>query len=202
MTQPYKTLDEFPKLRIYADGKIYDERIGRCRKQTSSGDGYMNVNAYDIAGKSTRTNVHRLLAMAWIPNPDKLSDVDHVDHDKTNNNLENLRWVSHRTNQRNQSKRNDNTSGYQGVFYKPQNAKPWQSFWVDANGKRTTKSFKHKGDAIEHREQMVNKYYERPKPQSQDSNLCPAAKLFKKYMLLQLRLAFKHEMIFLRQIPT
>ena len=42
--------------------------------------------------------VHRLVAEAFIPNPDSLSDVDHIDCDKLNNRVENLRWCTHADN--------------------------------------------------------------------------------------------------------
>ena len=42
--------------------------------------------------------VHRLVAMAFIPNPENKSDVDHIDHNMRNNYVENLRWVSHQEN--------------------------------------------------------------------------------------------------------
>ena len=42
--------------------------------------------------------VHRLVARAFIPNPDNLRDVNHKDNNKTNNHVDNLEWVSHRRN--------------------------------------------------------------------------------------------------------
>lgn len=49
-------------------------------------------------GKQKNCRVHRLVADAFIDNPDKLSDVNHIDHDKKNNKLTNLEWLSHKDN--------------------------------------------------------------------------------------------------------
>ena len=43
-------------------------------------------------------SIHRLVAEAFIPNPLGLRDVDHIDGNKSNNRVENLRWVSHKEN--------------------------------------------------------------------------------------------------------
>lgn len=42
--------------------------------------------------------VHRLVAEAYIPNPNNLPQVDHIDNNPYNNNVENLRWVSAKEN--------------------------------------------------------------------------------------------------------
>ena len=48
---------------------------------------------------------HRILARHFIPNPDNLPQVDHIDRNKTNNSIENLRWVSSSDNNRNRTMR-------------------------------------------------------------------------------------------------
>ena len=48
--------------------------------------------------KSNPLRVHRLLAMTFIPNPNNLPEVNHIDGVKTNNNLENIEWVTHKQN--------------------------------------------------------------------------------------------------------
>jgi len=192
MTADYKTLDQFPNLRIYADGNIYNERVGRCHKLRANKDGYMCTKVFNADGIRKTIPTHRLIAMAWIPNPDNLSDVDHIDHDRTNNNLENLRWVSKSTNQRNQSLSAANTSGFQGVRCCRDRPKKWRAFWCNEEGIEMSKAFKHKGDAIEYREQMVKKYYKRPNMKRQEANLCPTQKLFKTYTLIELMFKYHH----------
>lgn len=49
-------------------------------------------------GKTKTRNVHRLVAEAFIPNPDGLRDVNHKNGDKSDNRASNLEWVSHRDN--------------------------------------------------------------------------------------------------------
>lgn len=44
--------------------------------------------------------VHRLVAKAWLPNPYLMETIDHIDADKTNNNISNLQWLSRKDNTR------------------------------------------------------------------------------------------------------
>lgn len=52
--------------------------------------GYLRVSL----GRNKSRYVHRLVASAFIPNPDNLPQVDHIDGNKQNNNINNLRWVT------------------------------------------------------------------------------------------------------------
>ena len=61
--------------------------------------GYIDIR---LNGKTYK--YHRILAKHFIPNPDNLPEVDHINQDKTDNALENLRWVNRSQNSSNRSK--------------------------------------------------------------------------------------------------
>ncbi len=62
-------------------------------KQKTDGNGYKRVNLYKD-GKRKNCRVHRLVAIAFLPNPNNLPVVNHKDEDKTNNNVNNLEWCT------------------------------------------------------------------------------------------------------------
>lgn len=55
--------------------------------------GYPEVRLFQY-GKTRKFRVHRLVATAFLPNPYKKREVNHIDGDRTNNNVANLEWVS------------------------------------------------------------------------------------------------------------
>lgn len=59
--------------------------------------GYLKVRT-SVNRRKTCIKVHRAVAEAFIPNPDNKPQVDHIDGDKTNNCVKNLRWVTNREN--------------------------------------------------------------------------------------------------------
>lgn len=70
--------------------KFYEPRV------STNNAGYLQCATGMGSGKVE--TIHRLVAKAWLENKNNYSDVDHIDCDKTNNNAENLQWVSHSEN--------------------------------------------------------------------------------------------------------
>ena len=80
--------------------RIRRKRDGLILKLTlNKRSGYVDVK---LNGKTYY--YHRIIAKHFIPNPDDLPEVDHIDRDKANNSLENLRWVNRTENNSNRSK--------------------------------------------------------------------------------------------------
>ena len=63
----------------------------------SKNQGYIEVYLYKN-GIRNGFKVHRIVAQAFIPNPDNLPQVNHKDEDKTNNSVDNLEWCDHKYN--------------------------------------------------------------------------------------------------------
>ena len=107
MTQEFwKPIKGYPHLLISRTGKVWTTTYNRELHPHLTNRGYLRVNlSKDKTVK--RAHIHRLVAEAFIPNPDNLPDVDHIDGNKLNNNVENLQWVSHSDNCRKACKGND-----------------------------------------------------------------------------------------------
>lgn len=77
----------------YGDVRSLNYKTPKLLRKYYSRDGYIQY-ALSINGKSLRTGAHRLVALAFIPNPDNKETVNHIDGDKHNNYYKNLEWVS------------------------------------------------------------------------------------------------------------
>lgn len=78
-------------------GNVKSVRNNKILSQTNHNGGYKLVSI-SIDGNHKELTVHRLVALAFIPNPNGCRDVNHKDGNKANNSVENLEWVSHSEN--------------------------------------------------------------------------------------------------------
>lgn len=72
-------------------GDVRNDRTGRILKAHKGTAGYFQIM---LGRKTSPLYVHRLVAEAFIENPDGLPQVDHINGNKTDNRVDNLRWVT------------------------------------------------------------------------------------------------------------
>ena len=110
------TMDNFNQLEIPGtdgwyhatdDGRIWSCMTGRFLKPVLAPNGYFKVELC-INGEQTTHMIHRLVALTFIPKVEGRNIVDHINENKQDNRLENLRWSNHSLNHHNVSK----TKGY------------------------------------------------------------------------------------------
>jgi hypothetical protein len=88
----WTTIPDHPKYKISREGQVYSLKFNRVLKPQPS-DKYLRVT---IDGSTYL--VHRLVALTYIPNPDRKLYVNHKDGNGSNNSVENLEWCSHEEN--------------------------------------------------------------------------------------------------------
>lgn len=93
-----KEIKNFENYIIDENGNIFNKRnLNKKICQWIDNVGYKQIVLYKN-GKRNYKRVHILVATAFIPNPEKLPQVNHKDGNKTNNNINNLEWTTNRIN--------------------------------------------------------------------------------------------------------
>lgn len=87
------------KYKVSSDGRIWSEYLQDFLKPYFSKGGYLRVKV-NFGDRNKKFMVHRLVALSFIENknPELYTQVDHIDCNRTNNNVHNLRWVTPKRN--------------------------------------------------------------------------------------------------------
>mgnify|MGYP003127310633 CR=1 FL=1 len=96
-----KWIDGFEnKYKIYINGDVesyFKNDLKKMMNPSKNADGYLRVGLRK-KGERKHFTIHRLIAIYFIPNPDNKPNIDHIDGDRTNNSIVNLRWVTQHEN--------------------------------------------------------------------------------------------------------
>ena len=101
----WKIIEDFTNYAVSDLGRVKNRTTGRIMKPGLRA-GYPSVSLYK-SGKAKNFTIHRLVASAFIPNPNNLPCINHKDEDKTNCVVDNLEWCtfSYNNNYREKGKR-------------------------------------------------------------------------------------------------
>ena len=96
--EEWRDIPGFTGYQISSEGRVKSMRYGgwggeRILKPSPDRYGYLRIDMM-LNGKAKHRCIHRLVALAFIPNPENKPTVDHINRDKIDNSLSNLRWAT------------------------------------------------------------------------------------------------------------
>lgn len=133
MKEIWKTISKHPNYKVSNLGNVYSLKTNRLLSKSKNSDGYYSLR---LDGKSYK--IHKLVAIEFLNHKSSGQNrgfvIDHIDGDKTNNKVSNLREVSPRGNRVNYTKDNKYSSKYTGVCWDKSRNKWFAS--IKINGKQ------------------------------------------------------------------
>lgn len=104
MAEVWKNINGFEQYQVSSLGNIKNKG-GKLKSVQTTKNGYSQVLLW-IGHKAKGVFIHRMVAEAFIPNPENKTDVNHIDGNKANNRVENLEWCTRSENLRHAYKNN------------------------------------------------------------------------------------------------
>ena len=144
----------------YHGYKFYDNgvvigKMGKPLTGSYNHKGYPTVGLW-LDGKVQSKTVHRLMGKLFLPNFKGLPTINHKDRNRSNNSLYNLEWATYRDQIIERNIQSSNTSGVVGVYTR---RNKWVASINPSVGKRLSKTFQTKEEAIKQRKEWELEYY-------------------------------------------
>lgn len=118
MEEIWKIISDAPGYEVSNLGRVRNNKTKRILNPGAYGaTGYKQVNivTLDSNGKQKKRYIHRLVAIAFIPNPENKREVDHINGDKLDNRASNLEWVTSSENQKRRHKKGNIRTSHRRV---------------------------------------------------------------------------------------
>ena len=116
MEEEYRVIKGIDNYSVSNFGYVKNNKTGRILKPDISSNGYYAVRLSNN-GKLKHKVIHRLVGETFIENPENKQCIDHINNNKLDNNVSNLRWATQQENLMNTKISKKNNSNYKGVCY-------------------------------------------------------------------------------------
>jgi hypothetical protein len=139
-------IQDYSNYLIYDDGRVFSKKSNKYLKPSNNNNaGYFKV----VLCKNNNTKnftIHRLVALHYLNKIEGKDYVDHIDGNKLNNNVNNLRWVTNMENGNNYQKMySTNTSGFKNIY---KHSKGGFEFRKNIYGKKYSKYHKNLNELL------------------------------------------------------
>ena len=162
--EEWKLIKDFPEYQVSNLGRVKSLNYNRGKKEgilqeLISDRGYCRVALYQEK-KKHKVPIHRLVGQAFITNPENKPQIDHIDRNKSNNKVENLRWATTSENCLNKNYQSIKTNTGESYISLHKNI---YHFRKTSNYKTISKYFKTLEEAIAYRDSIL---IQNPSPQA------------------------------------
>jgi len=138
---------------IYPDGKVQNKVSKRYLSTCDDGNGYLILNLYKDGNRKLH-KIHRLVGLHYIPNPENKICLDHINGNRKDNRVENLRWATHSENGQNREEQSNSALGIKNIHkHSKQNGYSYEKM---IRGKKHRKYFKTLEEAIAYKKDYEN----------------------------------------------
>lgn len=106
----------YPNYLIYDDGRVFSKKRRIFLSPGIDNLGYHRISVYKDCHRKN-FQVHRLVAIHYIPNPENKKEIDHIDRNPSNNHVSNLRWATRSENNQNTIVQKNNRLGFKNIYF-------------------------------------------------------------------------------------